>query len=178
MAVFGSAFRSLPHTPAHMMSASSVCHYLRFNNWQAPAVATGGSELQCAERPDRGVAVDTTQEGGVLGTLAWLGIDLPSPSAPTPHTIGVRWAEIWNADQSLAVIDEIVAPTFVSHSAPPGLPPGREGVRMWASAFRSAFPNLWSKVEDVIVEGDRVVERFQRRWDTRRASCLASHQQA
>ena len=32
---------------------------------------------------------------------------------------------------------------------------------MWASAFRSAFPDLWSKVEDVIMEGDRVVERFR-----------------
>jgi predicted ester cyclase len=58
------------------------------------------------------------------------------------------------------VIDEIVADDFVSHNAPPGLPPGREGVRVWASAFRAAFPDLWSKVEDVIVEGDRVVERF------------------
>jgi predicted ester cyclase len=105
--------------------------------------------------------VDTTSDGGVLGTLAWLGIDLPSPSTPTLHTIGARWAEIWNADRSLAVIDEIVAANFVSHSAPPGLPPGREGVKMWASAFRSAFPDLWSKVEDVIMEGDRVVERFR-----------------
>jgi len=30
MAAFGSAFRSRPHTPARMMSASSVCHSLRF----------------------------------------------------------------------------------------------------------------------------------------------------
>lgn len=104
--------------------------------------------------------IDTTPEGGVAGTLAWLGIALPDQSAPSAHTIGRRWAEIWNADRSLTVIDAIVADDFVSHSAPPGLPPGREGLRMWASAFRAAFPDLWSQVEDVIVEGDRVVERF------------------
>lgn len=104
--------------------------------------------------------LDTTPQGGVAGTLAWLGIVLPDQSAPSAHTIGRRWAEIWNAACSLAVIDEIVAEEFVSHSAPPGLPPGREGVWMWASAFRAAFPDLWSQVEDVIVEGDQVVERF------------------
>ncbi|GAC1535939.1 MAG: hypothetical protein NVS4B8_19180 [Herpetosiphon sp.] len=104
--------------------------------------------------------VDTTQDGGLLGTLAWLGIELPHPSAPSPDQIGMRWAEIWNADTSLTVIDEIVAEDFFSHSAPSGLPAGREGVRLWATAFRSAFPDMWSKVEDVIVQGDKVVERF------------------
>lgn len=107
-----------------------------------------------------GLHVETTVEGGVAGTLTWLGVTLPAPEALSAHAIGQRWAEIWNAACSLAVIDELVAEEFVSHSAPPGLPPGREGVRMWAIAFRGAFPDLWSQVEDVIVEGDRVVERF------------------
>ncbi|HZS77724.1 MAG TPA: ester cyclase [Ktedonobacteraceae bacterium] len=76
------------------------------------------------------------------------------------RNLGRRWAELWNADQSLDVIDEIVDENFVSHGAPPGLPPGREGVRIWASIFRKAFPDIQSTAEDVIVEGDKVVERF------------------
>lgn len=76
------------------------------------------------------------------------------------RNLGHRWAELWNADRSLDVIDEIVDESFVSHGAPPGLPPGREGVHIWASIFRKAFPDLRSTAEDVIVEGDKVVERF------------------
>src|SRR5581483_10468740 len=73
------------------------------------------------------------------------------------RALGARWAELWDADKNLeAVVDE----TFVSHSTPPGLPPGREGVRIWATVFRTAFPDIRSTAEDVIVEGDRVVERF------------------
>lgn len=76
------------------------------------------------------------------------------------RALGYRWAELWNADKDLSVIDEIVDPNFVSHSAPPGLAPGIEGVRQWTTLFRKAFPDLWSTADDVIVEGDKVVERF------------------
>ncbi len=77
------------------------------------------------------------------------------------RNLGARWADLWNADRDLdAVVNEIVDENFVSHSTPAGLPPGREGVRIWASVFRRAFPDIRSTAEDVIVEGDRVVERF------------------
>ena len=104
--------------------------------------------------------VDTQPGSGVLGTLEWLGVVLPAPSAPSPREMGRRWAELWNAGADLAVIDELVAPDFVSHGAPPGLPAGREGVRQWVGIFHRAFPDLYSTVEDLIVEGDKVVERF------------------
>lgn len=104
--------------------------------------------------------VDTQPEGGVLGTLAWLGIDLPAPGAMSPKDLGYRWAELWNANVDLAIIDELVAPDFVSHSAPVGLPAGREGVKQWVSLFHKAFPDIYSTAEDVIVDGDKVVERF------------------
>jgi steroid delta-isomerase-like uncharacterized protein len=74
--------------------------------------------------------------------------------------IAHRWTELWNATGDLAIIDELVAPEFVSHSAPPGLPPGPAGVKAWVQIFRSAFADLYSVVDDVIAEGDRVVERF------------------
>jgi len=82
-------------------------------------------------------------------------------SNETNKTLGHRWADIWNhTNDANAVIDEIVAENFVSHSAPQGLPPGREGVKIWAAMFRKAFSDIWSRAEDVIVEGDKVVERF------------------
>lgn len=104
--------------------------------------------------------VETPPGSGVLGALEWLGVALPAPSAPSPREIGHRWAELWNAGVDLALIDELVAPNFVSHSAPPGLPAGREGVKQWVTLFHRAFPDLYSTVEDLIVEGDKVVERF------------------
>jgi predicted ester cyclase len=99
-------------------------------------------------------------EGGIAGTLAWLGVELPEPAALSPREIGHRWAQLWNAGVDLAIIDEMVADDFVSHSAPPGLAPGREGVKQWVAIFHKAFPDIYSKVEEVIVEGDKVVERF------------------
>jgi len=71
-----------------------------------------------------------------------------------------RWAELFNRDGDLRIVDEIVHPDFVSHSSPPGLPPGPEGVKLWASLFRDAFADLYSTIDDVIVEGDKAVERF------------------
>ena len=76
-------------------------------------------------------------------------------------TIAYRWAELWSASSDLAIADGLVTPDFVSHSAPPGLPSGPAGVKAWVGIFRSAFPNLYSVVDDVIAEGDRVVERFR-----------------
>jgi steroid delta-isomerase-like uncharacterized protein len=76
------------------------------------------------------------------------------------NALAHRWAEIWNAGSDLAQIDELVTPDFVSHSAPPGLPGGPAGVKQWAGIFHTAFPDIYSVVDDVIAEGDRVVERF------------------
>lgn len=110
-------------------------------------------------------------EGGVIGTLAWLGVKVPAAPPANGASNGAmnevslkefayKWAKLFNAGGDLALIDEIVAPDFLSHSAPPGLPMGREGVREWVRIFRQAFPDLYSKAEDVIVEDDKVVERF------------------
>lgn len=98
-------------------------------------------------------------QGGIVGTLAWLGVEIPAMPL-SPAQIGSKWASLWNAGSDLSVIEEIVAPDFVSHSAPPGLGRGREGVKQWAQVFHRAFPNIYSNVEDVIVAGDKVVERF------------------
>jgi steroid delta-isomerase-like uncharacterized protein len=79
----------------------------------------------------------------------------------TPNAaLAQRWMRLWNAASDLAAIDELVTPDFVSHSAPPGLPGGPAGLKQWVAIFQAAFPDLYSEVDDVISDGDRVVERF------------------
>ena len=60
---------------------------------------------------------------------------------------------------NIAAVDEIAAPTFVNHSAPPGVPSDREGVKQLTLLFRTAFPNGRMIIEDMIAEGDRVATR-------------------
>ena|SRR5207253_2580146 len=59
----------------------------------------------------------------------------------------------------LEVIDEILAEDFVDHSALPGLPPNREGVRILFGALRHAFPDLRVEIHEQIGEGEKVVTR-------------------
>ncbi len=67
--------------------------------------------------------------------------------------------EFHNQGRIGEVIEERFAPEFVNHSAPPGLPPTREGSAMFSMAFRRGFPDYHVTIHDVIAEGDKVVTR-------------------
>ena len=67
--------------------------------------------------------------------------------------------EFHNQGRIHEVIQACFAPDFVNHSAPPGLPPTREGNELFSMAFRQAFPDYQVTIHDVIVEGDKVVTR-------------------
>ena len=64
---------------------------------------------------------------------------------------------------NLALLDEIVAADIKSHSGLPGLPSGLQGGKMVHRTFLAAFPNGLVTTEDLIAEGDQVVERFSLR---------------
>ena len=59
----------------------------------------------------------------------------------------------------LSVLDELITADAVDHSLPPGLPSGREGVKLFLGMIRAAFPDIHETVEDLIAEGDTVVTR-------------------
>ena len=67
--------------------------------------------------------------------------------------------EVFNSG-NFGLIDELIAPDFVEHSAQPGVPPTRDGFMQLAIAMRSAFPDLHYTVEDAIEAGDKVVHRL------------------
>ena len=70
-----------------------------------------------------------------------------------------RFYEACN-DNNLDAFDELMAADAVDHDLPPGLPPGRDGVKAFLGMFLSAFPDLTFTIEDQIAEGDRVVTRW------------------
>jgi steroid delta-isomerase-like uncharacterized protein len=57
-------------------------------------------------------------------------------------------------------VEEFCVPGYIEHQVlGPDMPEGIEGVKAWVKMFREAFPDLQVKVQDVIVEGDKVVAR-------------------
>ena len=67
--------------------------------------------------------------------------------------------EGWN-ENKLDVYDELVTEDFLDHQALPGLEPGREGFKMLNVMFRSAFPDVWVTVDEIVAEDDKVACRW------------------
>jgi predicted ester cyclase len=70
-----------------------------------------------------------------------------------------RYREAHNTN-NLALLDEIVASDIKSHNGMPALPSGLQGGKMVHRRFLAAFPNGLVTTEDLIAEGDQVVEHF------------------
>lgn len=70
-------------------------------------------------------------------------------------------AEIYQQG-NLSVADEIIADGFAWHAPnlPPGLPPGREGVKTYAGLLRTAYPDIHFTADDTITTEDKVVVRW------------------
>ena len=72
-----------------------------------------------------------------------------------------RWIEEHVNKGNQAVTDEVIAADCVWHNNPPGQPPGREGAKQQVAGFRAAFPDVHVTIEDVVVEGDKVVTHWR-----------------
>jgi predicted ester cyclase len=59
-----------------------------------------------------------------------------------------------------AVAEEIIAPDYVNHTAGGGIGSGRAGYVQSLRALHTAFPDWHVTVEEMIGEGDVVVDRF------------------
>lgn len=71
-----------------------------------------------------------------------------------------RFYEEVYADWNMAMVDEVVAPDFVSHDWPTGAA-GPQFFRKYYEALRAAVPDARYEVDDLIGEGDRVVVRWR-----------------
>ena len=60
---------------------------------------------------------------------------------------------------NFAIVDELFTVDFVHHIAMPGLPPGRDGMKAVGQAVYAAFPDVHVDIQQLIAEGDFVVEK-------------------
>jgi steroid delta-isomerase-like uncharacterized protein len=71
-----------------------------------------------------------------------------------------KYREAHNQNK-LDALDQIVAKDLVSHSALPGMPPGLEGGKAAHRAFLVSFPDIQTTTQDLVAEGDKVMERYE-----------------
>jgi|WetSurMetagenome_2_1015567.scaffolds.fasta_scaffold488584_1 predicted ester cyclase len=61
----------------------------------------------------------------------------------------------------LEAASALFSPEYLDHNGlPPGLPSGNEGSKLFFRMLLNTFPDLEVIMEDLIAEGDRVVERL------------------
>ena len=102
---------------------------------------------------------------GVLITvlaLAACGSDaVSSAEAQTAANEAVvgRFIEEFKNNANGDIVDELFSPEFVHHLPDPRLPPGREGLKLIGQVITGGFPDVQVTVEDLLSDGDRVIER-------------------
>jgi predicted ester cyclase len=70
-----------------------------------------------------------------------------------------RYREIYNTNQ-LDQLGEVLAAELIAHTLMPGVPRTLAGIKMVHQGTLAAFPDLRTTTEDLIAEGDKVVERW------------------
>ena len=70
---------------------------------------------------------------------------------------------VWSTGE-LSAIPEIYAPDFIGHfpaASPLGELRGHSGVRGAIESVRGAFPDWTETIEDIVIEGDKAVTRYE-----------------
>ena len=79
-------------------------------------------------------------------------------SVEANKALAQRYADEVINQGKLDVIDEICTTDYKSY--PPGFPPtDREGDKQLIAMFRAAFPDMRKRIDDMVADGDKVVER-------------------
>jgi uncharacterized protein (TIGR02246 family) len=91
----------------------------------------------------------------------WLVLEAhPKLFPPPPGAAGALarryWEEVINRGNS-GVLDEIFATDYIQHHV--GVPPGLAGIKAFVQTMSTAFPDQRATIEEILVEGDRVMTR-------------------
>ena len=74
-----------------------------------------------------------------------------------------RFIEEFKNKANHDIVDELLATDFVHHLADPRLPPGRDAIKLLGQSIVAGFPDVRATVEELLAEGDFVIERTSAR---------------
>ena len=72
-----------------------------------------------------------------------------------------RFIEEFKNNANHGIVDELMSPDFVHHLTDPRLPAGRDGIKALGQVIVAGFPDVHASVQDLISDGDKVIERTQ-----------------
>ncbi len=81
-------------------------------------------------------------------------------SIETNKAVVRRYIEEFINCGNTSIADEIFAAHFFNHTAGSGIGTGREGMVRSISALKTAFPDWHVTIDEMVAEGDMVVDRF------------------
>lgn len=67
--------------------------------------------------------------------------------------------DLWGKG-NVDLVEELYAENYVDLNPAPGIPAGREGVKMQAAAYHQAFPDMHVTLEETVAEGDKIMARY------------------
>ena len=67
--------------------------------------------------------------------------------------------EVWNGGR-LDLIDDLVAPDYVSHVVHTPRLKNREELKRWIADVRTAFPDVRFTIRDLLVDGNKTIARW------------------
>ena len=70
-----------------------------------------------------------------------------------------KYREAYNTN-NMDLLAEVLAPSFVAHNMLPNVPRTLEGAKMIHSQNKAVFPDAHTMTDDLLAEGDMVVERW------------------
>lgn len=80
-------------------------------------------------------------------------------SAEENKNIVRRYRELHNKND-VGMLGQVLAPNFVAHEMLPNVPRTPEGAAMLHKGNIAVFPDLQTRTDDLLAEGDLVVERW------------------
>ena len=80
----------------------------------------------------------------------------PTNSLDEMKAVYTRFVEEVINEGNTDIVEELFAPDYVDHTAPPGAPPGLDAVRMIPTIFRGGFPDVHFTIEKLVGDGDVV----------------------
>ena len=70
-----------------------------------------------------------------------------------------RFVQEFKNKANHGIVDELFSPRFEHHFKDPRLPKGREGMKALGGVVVKGFPDVQATIEDLLTEGNKVVER-------------------